>query len=66
MIENKDIDRNRKSSDDYEFIFSVGGEKYSVKVPSEMYYSYEIGDTFDIKMYQGAFDHPFFMADMWE
>ena len=65
-IEDKDIDRNRKSSDDYEFIFSVGGEKYSAEVPSEIYYDYEIGDTFDIKIYRGAFDHPFFMAEFWE
>lgn len=65
-IKDKDIDQNRKSADDYEFIFIVDGESYSVEVPSEIYYDYEIGDTFDIKIYQGAFDHPFFMAEFWE
>ena len=65
-IEDKDIDRNRKRSDDYEFIFTVEKEKHSVKVPHKVYYDYEIGDTFEIKIYQGAFDYPFIMADMWE
>ena len=65
-IKDKDIDLNRKSADDYEFIFIVDGESYSVEVPSEIYYDYEIGDTFDIKIYQGAFNCPFFMAEFWE
>lgn len=66
VINDKEIDHTRKGPDNYEFIFSIDGKQYSANVPSDMYYSYEIGDTFDIKTYRGAFNCPFFMAEFWE
>ncbi len=56
------IDRYR-GGDDYEFTVVIDGKMFKREVTSSEYNSYEIGDTYTVNRYNGAFGEPFFMAD---
>ena len=62
VIEGKDRDNHRKSADDYEFIFTQNGETFSVEVSFAEYGAYDIGDTYTLILYGGAFDEPFYAS----
>ena len=64
VIEDKEIDFNRRSRDDYEFVFTYEGKEYNLEVPRSVYDRYEEGELFPIELHQGAFQHPFFIADL--
>ena len=63
IIEDKDIDHNRKGPDDYELIVTIDGKRVSMEVSSDEYHRYDIGDTYTFYRYQGAFDIPFYFEE---
>lgn len=64
VIEKKKVESGgRKSLGYYEFGLDVNGEKLELKIPSSHYYTYEVGDTYTIYYYQGAFGVPFYIAE---
>ena len=62
VIEEKQVHRNAKSPDSYEFELTVGGESFDLKVGRREYDRYEVGDTYTFKAYKGAFGKPFCVA----
>ena len=54
---------NGYRGDDYEFTVVIEGKAFKREVTSSEYDSYEIGDTYMVNRYNGAFGEPFFMAD---
>ena len=62
-IENKKVDNNRKSADDYEFKFTINGQALWHEVSWEEYHAYEIGDVYNLAENQGAFGVPYFTTD---
>ena len=63
IIEDKNIDYNRKSPDEYEFIVTIDGKRITMQVSSEEYRRYEIGDTYTFYRYQGVFNIPFYFEE---
>lgn len=63
VIEDKDVDRNRKGPDDYELIVTIEGKRITMDVSSEEYRRYDIGDTYTFYRYQGAFNIPFYFEE---
>ena len=63
VIEEKDIDRNRKSPDDYEFKLTVDGESFWLEVDAIEYDDYEIGDVYEFKQHSGAFGVRFYVSE---
>jgi hypothetical protein len=63
VIEDKDVDRNRKGPDDYELIVTIDGKRITMEVSSEEYRRYDIGDTYTFYRYQGAFNIPFYFEE---
>ena len=63
IIEEKDIDRNRKSPDDYEFKLTVDGESFWLEVDVIEYEDYEIGDVYEFKQHSGAFGVRFYVSE---
>lgn len=63
VIEDTDRNTSRKRRNSYEFIVTVEGQTYDVKVPRDDYYAYEIGDTYRVYRYTGAFGKPFYIAE---
>ena len=47
---------------DYRFRFTVDEETFYMSVPPYRYDEYEVGDTYNITRYQGAFGVPYYMA----
>ena len=62
VIEEKQVHRNAKSPDSYEFELTVDGESFDLKVGKREYKRYEVGDTYTFKEYKGAFGKPFYLA----
>jgi hypothetical protein len=62
-IEDKDYTRRRKGVDSYEFTITADGKKLDIEVSWREFDSYEIGDTYTVNRYNGAFGEPFFIAD---
>ena len=62
-IEDKDYTRRRKGVDSYEFTITADGKKLDIEVSWREFDSYEIGDTYTVNRYSGAFGEPFFIAD---
>lgn len=58
-VEDKQVDDNRKSADDYELKFTLDGRVYWVEVSFDEYMAYDIGDTLTLEEHQGAFDEAF-------
>ena len=63
VIEDKDVDRNRKGPDDYELIVTIDGKRITMEVSSDEYHRYDIGDTYTFYRHQGAFDIPFYFEE---
>lgn len=64
VIEEKKYERGgRKTPGHYEFGVVVNGEEIEVKIPVSHYNAYEVGDTYTIYYYQGAFGVPFYIAE---
>jgi hypothetical protein len=63
QIEDKDYHRRRKGPDCYEFIMTIDGETIDVEVTVAEYYDYEVGDTYTVYRYEGAFGKPFYLAE---
>ena len=63
IIEDKEIERHRKSLDTYEFVVTVDEKRITLDVSSEEYHRYDIGDTYAFYRYQGAFDIPFYFEE---
>ena len=63
VIEKKEINRNAKSSDTYDFEMTVDGESFELRIGRREYNKYEVGDTYTFKAYKGAFGKPFYMAE---
>ena len=62
VIMEKQVHRNAKSADTYEFEMTVDGESFELRVKCREYNKYEVGDTYTFKAYRGALDKPFYMA----
>lgn len=62
-IQNKRRINKYRGGDDYEFTLTVDGKTFKLKVSSSEFDSYEIGDTYRMNRYNGAFGEPFFIAD---
>lgn len=62
-IEEKDMDTHRKAPTSYEFYLTVEGERFDLEVGFLDYNNYEVGDTYTVKKYQGAFYVPFYCAN---
>ena len=63
VIEDKEIERHRKSLDTYEFIVTVDEKHITLDVSSDEYHRYEIGDPYTFYRYQGAFNIPFYFEE---
>ena len=63
VIEEKQVHRNAKSSDSYEFEMTVDGETVELKVDWLEYEKYEAGDIYTFYEYKGAFGEPFYIAE---
>ncbi len=63
VIEEKQVHRNAKSLDSYEFELTVDGESFDLEVGKREYKRYEVGDTYTFKEYKGAFGKPFYVAE---
>ena len=63
VIVEKDVHRNTKSPNHYEFELTVDGETFDLKVGRREYDRYEEGDTYTFKSYKGAFGKPFCIAE---
>jgi hypothetical protein len=63
VIEEKQVHRNAKSADTYEFEMTVDGEPFELRVRRREYNEYDVGDTYTFKEYKGAFGKPFCMAE---
>lgn len=61
-IENKKVDNNRKSADDYELCFTLNGKTFWHEVTFEEYGRYEIGDTYHLEAHGGAFGVPYLIS----
>lgn len=62
VIEEKQVHRNAKSLDSYEFELTVDGESFDLEVGKREYKRYEVGDTYTFYEYKGAFGEPFYLA----
>ncbi len=62
IIEDKDMDLNSKSADEYELKLTFDGKTIELNVSQSEYYAYEIGDKFPIKLYKGAFNEPYYIS----
>ena len=60
IIEKKES-RSSKRSKKYSFTFCVDGEMYNVSVELSEYKNYEVGDSYAIERYEGAFGKSFVM-----
>ena len=61
-IQDKELSRKWRLPDSYEFEFTVNDKTFSVDVPSSDYGKYEVGDTYLLYRYEGAFGVPFFIT----
>ncbi len=62
-IEDKDFDYNRRSPNSYEFEFTIDGREFDIEVPSSVYDEYDVGDIYELIVYNGAFDEAFYMSN---
>ena len=62
VVVEKQVHRNAKSLDSYEFELTVDGESFDLEVRKREYKRYEVGDTYTFKEYKGAFGKPFYLA----
>ncbi len=62
VIEDKDMDLNTKSADEYELKLTFDDKTIKLNVSQSEYYAYEIGDKFPIKLYKGAFNDPYYIS----
>lgn len=63
-IENVDLDLNgRKNPTTYQFTVTVEGATFEIDVPKGHYEYYEVGDTYRVYRYAGAFGKPFYIAE---
>ena len=62
VIEAKRSHHSRKGRDYRYFRFTVNGETIELDVPASTYRTYNVGDTYNITQYQGAFGVPYYMA----
>ena len=63
VITEKQVHRNAKSTDTYEFEMTVDGEPFELRVRRREYNEYDVGDTYTFKAYKGAFGKPFYIAE---
>lgn len=61
-IEDKDIDLRRKAPASYKFRFVKGSKKHYVEVPASVYNEYDVGDIYDLVVYNGAFGEEFYIC----
>ena len=62
VIVAQDHINHRKGMDEYRFIFELDGEERRINVPSHVYREHQIGDTYAIYSYNGAFGKPFYVG----
>ena len=62
VIKGKDYTSRTKAADSYEFELLVDGERLDLEVGSRVYKTYEIGDSYTFKKYNGAFGVPFYLS----
>lgn len=62
VIEAKRSHHSRKGRDYRYFRFTVNGETIELDVSASTYRTYNVGDTYNITQYQGAFGVPYYMA----
>ena len=61
-IEDKDYANRSKSSDVYEFTFTVNGDTFDMKVSRADYNSLDVGDSYIIEYHEGALGEPYYIA----
>ena len=61
-IEDKEYGSKSKSSDKYEFTFTVNGETFEIEVPKSDYNSHDAGDSYIIEYHEGALGEPYYIA----
>lgn len=61
-IQDKEFSNRWRLPDSYKFEFAVNDKPFSVDVPSSDYAKYEVGDTYLLYRYEGAFGVPFFIT----
>ena len=62
VIEAKRSHHSRKGRDYRYFRFTVNGETIDLDVPASTYRTYNVGDTYNITRYQGAFGVPYYVS----
>ena len=58
----KEIDSSGKSTK-YEMTVLIGGEQIQMDVMQSVYFHYEIGETLPVDLYQGFFNHPYYINE---
>lgn len=61
-IEDKNIDFGRKSPTTYKFAFTQNDKKHYIQVPYSDYCKYNIGNIYELAIYEGAFGEKFYMS----
>lgn len=62
VIEEKEHHNNTKSPDTYEFVVTVDGATFDLKVSFSDYRSREIGDVYVFEKHRGAFGVPYYVS----
>ncbi len=62
VIEEMEIDSGYRRPTRYKLMLDIGGESVELNVSQSEYHSYNISDKFPVKMYQGAFDDPYYIS----
>lgn len=61
IVEDKQHTRRRKGDDTYKFEITVDGQTIRQEVPSNEFHAYEIGDSYTVQKYGGAFGEAFYL-----
>ncbi|MBE6142685.1 MAG: hypothetical protein E7177_01695 [Erysipelotrichaceae bacterium] len=63
IIIDKEIDTGAKKITNYEFEVKKDDVTFTIGVSEEVYYTYDIGETIVLSIYDGAFNEPYYMHD---
>jgi len=62
VIQEKDIKSTSRAGTRYTFFLNLDNTLIKLNVSQSEYHAYEVGDSFPLKLYQGAFDDPFYIS----
>lgn len=62
IILDVDIDAGARQATTYEFYLLIDEKKIKLNVSQSEFYKYEIGDSYPVKIYKGAFNEPFYIS----